>query len=123
MKQTKEERAIDTFGRPTADKSSMGSSKGTSKSEMTSGSAKGIGTGIGNNTVEEPIFHEASYRTGGKDKNEEKKAETGLPRQEASYQNRDRNGSGLDNNPVYQRKLPSYPKSSPKTKQSSNLDT
>lgn len=106
-----EERAVDTVGRPTSKSSSMGSSKGSSKSEMTSGSAKGVGGGLQADVMkDEPIFHEPAYRTKGKDNNYESKVQSGLPRQEASYQNRDRNGSGLENEPKYQRKLASYPK-------------
>lgn len=111
-----EERAIDTVGRPGVKAKSFGSSKGTSKKESMGESAKGVGGGLkADNTKDEPVFHESSYRDG-VDKNFEKKAETGLPRQEASYQNRDRQGTGFEAEPVYQRKLRSYPSKGPATK-------
>ena len=122
MKETKEERAVDTVGRPKQSAKSFGSSKGTSKNESKGASAKGVGGGLkADNVKDEPIFHEAAYRAG-KDNNYEKKVESGLPRQEASYQNRDRQGSGLVHEPKYQEKLRSYPKSGPKTKKGSTED-
>ena len=113
-----EERAVDTVGRPGVKMKSFGKKggeAGSSRKGDKGGSARGIGTGIGTDAKEEPIFHEAAYRAG-KDKNYDPKVESGLPRQEASYQNRDRQGSGLDNENTYQKKLRSYPMSSPKTK-------
>lgn len=113
-----EERAIDTVGRTGVKNKSygkVGGEEGSSKKSMDKkGSTEGIGGGLHADAMkEEAIVHEASYRKG-LDKNEETKAETGTPRQEASYQNRDRAGSGLNDEPVYQRKFPSYPKSGPK---------
>jgi hypothetical protein len=83
----------------------------------------GIGGGLkDDNMKEEPILHEAAYRTDGKDKNYQEKAQTGTPRQEAAYQNRDRQGSGLEAEPVYQRKFQSYPSKGPQTKRSNTQD-
>ena len=121
-----EERAIDTVGRPGIKQKSYGKVGGEvggkSEKKGMGGSAKGVGGFRGDNTQEEPVQHEASYRTDGKDKNYEKKPESGLPRQEAAYQNRDRQGSGLVNEPKYQQKLRSYPTGNPKTKKSKTED-
>lgn len=121
----REERAIDTVGRPGIKGKTYGKYGGeTGKSEKKGmgDSANGVGGGLhADFTKDEPIIHEAAYRAG-KDNNYEKKAETGTPRQEATYQNRDRQGSGINHQPKFQDKLPSYPKNSPKTKQSSEQD-
>ena len=74
------------------------------------------------NTVSEPIFHEPAYRTNGKDKNYDAKPQSGLPRREAAYTNRDRSGTGVEKEPAYQAKLRSYPSSGPKTKKSKTED-
>ena len=121
----REERAKDTVGTPKFPSKSFGrkgGEAGSSKKEGKGGSTDGIGGGFRSEDVkDEPVFHEAAYRDG-KDKNYEKKPETGTPRQEASYQNRDRQGSGLSNEPKYQQKLPSYPTSGPKTKEGAQED-
>lgn len=98
------ERAKDFVGEPKAKKvSSKG--KETSKKESRGVSAKGVIADKGQNTKDEPIEHKSAYRG-----RNSKTVESGLPRQEASFQNRDRQGSGLENEPTYQRKLKSYPK-------------
>jgi hypothetical protein len=124
MKENNSDRAVDMVGRPNfKGGKSFGSSSGSSKKSSPGESAKGIGGGLkDDNTVDEPIFHEAAYRSSGKDANYEKKPESGLPRQESSYQNRDRQGSGLEAEPVYQKKFPAYPSKGSKTKQSSDED-
>lgn len=110
-------------GVPSAKKMSMGSSKGSMKMKDNGGSSKGTYSGSGDNTREEPVSHESSFRGGkGGDKNMSPKVMSGTPRQEASYQNRDRQGSGIQNEPTYQRKLKSYPTSGPKTKKGNRED-
>lgn len=79
---------------------------------------KGIGGGLkGDNTKDEPIENVSAYRgraTGA--------IKSGLPPQEAAFQNRDRSGSGLENEPTYQRKLKSYPTKSPKMTKKENME-
>lgn len=120
----REARAKDTVGTPKARAVTMGGQgRGTAVAKGNGGSSAGVGGGLkGDNTATQPIFYEAAYRTDGKDNNYVKNPETGTPRQEASYQNRDRQGSGLESEPSYQRKVPSYPAASPKTKRSSTQD-
>lgn len=101
------ERAKDFVGEPSAKKVS-GMRKQTSKKESKGVSTKGVIADKGMNTKDEPIEHKSAYRG-----RNNKVVETGLPRQESSFQNRDRQGSGLENEPTYQRKLKSYPKKSP----------
>lgn len=120
-----EERAIDTVGRPKGDKVSEGNKPGKASSKMEGGSQNGIGGGLtGNAMVDEPIFHEPAYRRSGGDKNSSSKAETGTPRQEAGYRNRNNGASGqnMTNDSRYQDKLPSFPKKNPATKQSADED-
>lgn len=128
MNNKQNERAVDSVGRPNFHNGKtfgkVGGETGSSKKSSPGESTKGIGGNLSaDNMKEEPIIHEAAYRGNmGGDRNESKKAESGLPRQEAAYQNRDRQGSGLEAEPVYQRKIPSYPKSNRPTKQSSKQD-
>jgi hypothetical protein len=76
------------------------------------GKTEGLGGLRGENTQEEPVLHEPAYHKS--DKNEEAKPETGLPRQEAGYQSRDRQGSGIEDQPIWQNKVRSYPAKGPK---------
>ena len=123
MKGTNNERAVDGVGRPPFKSNKSFGSDSTQGRKSGSGSTKGVGGGLkSENTVSEPIFHEASYRTGGKDKNYEAKPQSGLPRMEASYTNRDRSGTGVEKQPKYQSKLQSYPTKGPATKRSNTQD-
>ena len=96
---------------------------------MSGGSAEGVGGKLSSDTTkdigtgphkEEPIENRAAYRKNFSTENSEYgvsdgkftgagKPMTGLPKQEASYVNRDRQGSGLETQPAIQRKLPNYP--------------
>ena len=61
--------------------------------------------------VEEPVMHEPAYRRGvSGDKNYEDKVQSGMPQSQASYQDRDRQGSGVETQPIWQVKQSSYPK-------------
>lgn len=117
---------MDTVGRPNVKMKSfgkVGGETGSSSKKSSGESMGGVGGDLkGQDVQDEPIFHEAAYRSAGKDANWEKKPETGVPRQEASYQLRDRQGSGVEQEPKYQSKLRSYPTSSPKTKKSTRED-
>ncbi len=123
-----EERAVDTVGRPNSATKSFGKHGGTvggsSKMGMNKpGSTEGVGGGfVSDAAKDEPIVHESSFRTSGKDKNFKNEVESGTPRQDSSYQNRDRQGAGLNNEPVYQNRVKSYPTKGPQTKVSNDED-
>ena len=114
------ESAYDFVGRPKVADKSFGKKGGevggsTKKAMEKEGSTEGVGGGLRAEAMkEEPILHESTFRSGPKDKNWEKKPETGTPRQEASFRNRDRQGTGIEHEPVYQGKFPSYPTKGPK---------
>ena len=108
---------------------SVGSSRGTSSKRGGASSAEGVGGKLSSDTTQdinlgphksEPIENRAAYRKNAGISNSEygvsdpkftgaNKPQTGTPRQEAAYVNRDRQGSGLETQPAHQRKLPSYP--------------
>ena len=92
-----------------------GKGKMSAKKESRGASTKGVNADKGMNTKDEPIEHKSAYRGRAVGA-----VESGLPRQESSFQNRDRQGSGLENEPTYQRKLKSYPKKSPLKKSGEN---
>lgn len=121
LKKNTSERAVDTVGRPNVKTKAFGSSKGTSTKKGLAPSAKGVGGKLSSeNTVDEPVVHSAAYRKS--DKNYEAKAETGTPRQDSSFRNRDRQGTGVEASSRYQSKLPNYPKKGPKIKDASEED-